>query len=175
MKKTLPFLVIFLLFFSFSCRKGGESIGIWSEKGAVVYSNKAGNSKIVVSGELLDEITKDMETEEAIRYLFPDTLFFPLDEGQWKQREIVEASLISFTATETMEEAYRKEKKSIGKSRYLENMEEISGDFERRLLSMVGKSGSRFSEYSADSVVGEEGGGEDKRLFLKRWIKAIVG
>ncbi|MGN1164336.1 MAG: hypothetical protein ACI4S4_05965, partial [Candidatus Ornithospirochaeta sp.] len=103
------------------------------------------------------------------------TLFFSLDEGEWRQRETVESSFVSFLGTESIEEAYRKEKKSIEKSRYLENMDEISGGFEKKLLAMVGKSGSDFTEYFADDVVEKEGNEEEKRLFLKKWIKAIVG
>ena len=174
MKKTLSILLLALLLFA-SCRKGGESIGIWSDEGVLVYSNKGENSKIVVSSELFAELSKDIGMEEAISYLFPDTLMFPLKGGEWRQREIVTSSFVSFMGTETIEEAYGRERKSIEKSDYLENMGDISKGFEKELLDMVKKSGDQYREYSVDKVVGKEGGEEEKRLFLKKWIKAIVG
>ena len=86
----------------------------------------------------------------------------------------VVSSFVAFTETESLTEAYGKEKKSISSSGFFSSMKTISEGFDEALFRMVKKYGSSFQEYRAETVVGEEEDGEGKALFLKKWIKAIV-
>ena len=51
MKKILFLLLLTLLLLS--CSKKVENIGVWSEEGAVIYSNKDEGGKIVIEKELM--------------------------------------------------------------------------------------------------------------------------
>ena len=64
MRKIL-FPLLFVLLLS-SCSGKTESIGIWSEEGAVIYSNKDEGGKIVIGKELMSALVVDGEVVDDI-------------------------------------------------------------------------------------------------------------
>ena len=73
---------------------------------------------------------------------------------------------------------YEKENKILAKSNWTEKMSDISQGFESRLLDYVKKNGGDYHLYSAENAIDGivlEGNEERIRVFLKKWIKAIVG
>lgn len=175
MKKLLfPLLCILLLLVS--CSEKIESIGVWSEEGAVIYSTKDEGGKIVIEKELMTALLKD--GEENIEDLFGGVEMYRLTSSEWKQRDIVLSSLLSVTGEESVEKAYESENKLLRKSQWKENMEQISNGYDQRLLEYVKKNGGDYYLYSAENVLKDipvEGNEEKIRVFLKKWIKAIVG
>lgn len=172
--KRFLFLLLLVLFLFPSCSDKTESIGIWSEEGAYIYSNKDGNGKIFIDGDLMSILLS--EGEESVEELFDGVEMYKLSPSSWRQREIVTSSLLSITGIEDVEKVYEKERKHLISSKWNENMKEISNGFEKRLMDFVKKNGGDFYSYSASSVVDTtQGDGERIRVFLKKWIKAIVG
>ena len=155
MRKIL-FPLLFVLLLS-SCSGKTESIGIWSEEGAVIYSNKDEGGKIVIEKELMSSL---LEAGNGIEDIFSGTELYQLSSSEWRQK------------------VYEKENKIIGKSNWTEKMNEISKGFEDRLLAYVKKNGGDYHLYSAENAIDGillEGNEERIRVFLKKWIKAIVG
>ena len=167
----LPALLLVLLS---SCSRGSESIGLWSEEGVVVYSSRDDGAMVTIDKALLQEMTGEGDLEELVSSLFPRVKLYRVEVSQWRQREAVVSSFVAFTETESLTEAYGKEKKSISSSGFFSSMKTISEGFDEALFRMVKKYGSSFQEYRAETAVGEEEDGEGKALFLKKWIKAIV-
>ena len=173
MRKIL-FPLLFVLLLS-SCSGKTESIGIWSEEGAVIYSNKDEGGKIVIEKELMSSL---LEAGNGIEDIFSGTELYQLSSSEWRQRNIVLSSLLSVTGESSVEKVYEKENKIIGKSNWTEKMSDISQGFESRLLDYVKKNGGDYHLYSAESAIDGillEGNEERIRVFLKKWIKAIVG
>ena len=173
MRKILfPLLLILLLT---SCSERTESIGIWSEEGAVIYSNKDDGGKIVIEKELMSSL---LEAGNGIEDIFSGTELYQLSSSEWRQRNIVLSSLLSVTGESSVEKVYEKENKILAKSSWGEKMNEISKGFEDRLLAYVKKNGGDYHLYSAENAIDGillEGNEERIRVFLKKWIKAIVG
>ena len=103
MRKILfPLLLILLLT---SCSERTESIGIWSEEGAVIYSNKDEGGKIVIEKELMSSL---LEAGNGIEDIFSGTELYHLTSSQWRQRNIVLASLLSVTGESSVEKVYER-------------------------------------------------------------------
>ena len=173
MRKILfPLLLILLLA---SCSERTESIGIWSEEGAVIYSNKDEGGKIVIEKELMASL---VEEGNGVEDIFSGTELYYLTSSQWRQRNTVLACLLSVTGESSVEKVYERENKIMGKSDWTEKMSDISKGFEDRLLAYVKKNGGDYHLYSAENAIDGillEGNEERIRVFLKKWIKAIVG
>ena len=78
MRKIL-FPLLFVLLLS-SCSGKTESIGIWSEEGAVIYSNKDEGGKIVIEKELISVALNSISSllrsgDRGTSYSLP---FYPL-------------------------------------------------------------------------------------------------
>ena len=173
MKKILFLLLIILLLSS--CSNKTENIGVWSEEGAVVYSNKDECGKIVIGKELMSALVVDGEVVDDI---FQGIEMYRLSPSEWRQREIVMSSLLSVTGEESVERAYDKDNKLLKKSLWKSNMASISNGFDERLLAYVKKNGGEYNTYSGEKAISGisiEGNEEIIRVFLKKWIKAIVG
>ena len=123
----LPALLLVLLS---SCARGSESIGLWSEEGVVVYSSRDDGAMITIDKALLQEMTGEGELEELVSSLFPRVKLYRVEVSQWRQREAVVSSLVAFTETESLTEAYGKEKKSISSSEFFSSMKTISEGFD---------------------------------------------
>lgn len=173
MKKTILIAFMASLLLLSSCSRKSTAFGIWSEEGVDVYSTGRGYVKIEIGKELLSEMA-DGEYEEMIQELFPGVVLFGLTPEEWERRSEIISSLMDVIDAESIEEAYRKEKKSIKDSKYLENMALLSKGFDKELLDLVRKKGTDFFLYRAEDVVGKERDGKRKMVFLKKWIKAIV-
>lgn len=174
MKKIL--FLLFILLALVSCSNKIESLGVWSEEGAVIYSNKDEGGKIVIEKEIMSALLKDGES--VVEDLFNGVEMYCLSSPEWRQREIVISSLLSVTGEDSVEKAYEKENKSLRKSQWKESMEHISSGYDQSLLEYVKKNGGEYYLYSAENVIGEMPiyGNEEKiKDFLKKWIKAIVG
>ena len=173
MKKILFLLLLTLLLLS--CSKKVENIGVWSEEGAVVYSNKDEGGKIVIGKELMSALVEDGEVVDDI---FQGIEMYRLSSSEWRQRDIVMSSLLSVTGEDIVERAYEKNNKLLKKSLWKSNMAPISNGFDERLLVYIKKNGGEYNTYSGENAISGisiEGNEEIIRVFLKKWIKAIVG
>ena len=171
--KRLLFCLLFILLFS-SCSVKTDSIGVWSEEGAVVYTTRDDGGKIVIEKELMPILLMDGEEIEDI---FPGVEMYRLSSSEWRQRDFVISSLLSVTDKESVEESYEKENKALRKSKWEENMASISNGFDQRLLTYIRKNGGDYYLYSAQSAIGNtpiDPNEERIKASLKKWIKAIV-
>ena len=138
--------------------------------------NESEYSRTIIEKELMTALLKD--GEENIEDLFGGVEMYRLTSSEWRQRDIVLSSLLSVTGEESVEKAYESENKLLRKSQWKENMEQISNGYDQRLLEYVKKNGGDYYLYSAENVLKDipvEGNEEKIRVFLKKWIKAIVG
>ena len=103
---------------------------------------------------------------------------YRLSSSAWRQRDIVMSSLLSVTGEDSVERAYEKNNKLLKKSLWKSNMALISNGFDERLLVYIKKNGGEYNTYSGENAIigiSIEGNEEIIRVFLKKWIKAIVG
>ena len=173
MKKILFLLLLTLLLLS--CSKKVENIGVWSEEGAVIYSNKDEGGKIVIEKELMAALVVD---GEVVGDMFQNIEMYRLSPSEWRQRNIVVSSLLSVTGDESIEKAYENNNKLLRKSQWSDSMVPISSGFDERLLVYVKENGGDYNIYKGENAISGisiEGNEEKIRVFLKKWIKAIVG
>ena len=141
----------------------------------VVYSNKDEGGKIVIEKELMSSL---LEAGNGIEDIFSGTELYQLSSSEWRQRNIVVSSLLSVTGVESIEKAYENNNKLLRKSQWSDSMAPISSGFDERLLVYVKENGGDYNLYKGENAISGisiEGNEEKIRVFLKKWIKAIVG
>ncbi|MBQ0070605.1 MAG: hypothetical protein KBS81_01895 [Spirochaetales bacterium] len=175
MKKILLSLLVLLLLVS--CSKGTETLAIASSKGAEIYAcGKKKASLIVMDEETMKALIgpSGRDIRGIMEEIYHGDVYY-VEDSVYEERKKLYETLVKEAQTPSILELWAEEGKMLKDTELVGYLDGKTYGFEEKLAEMIGKKSSSYGVYRANDVLGENCDYKTAIIFLKRWIKAIIG